>query len=171
MKNNDDLTKLGLRIRKAREGAGMTQNDLHFATGISITQISAYENGKRSIGIKTLSKIAHATGKTMDEIYEGGMETEPINRATNKGELIANCIDALCTEGVLALDIHEVIKLNDFDSGLFLRVGFANYEEILDDLVGKLIDFNRRKDDYPNPKSFKEQILAAAAKNINAVLP
>lgn len=67
----DNAIELGERIRKARENANLSQYNLHDLTDISVTQISAYENGKRNIGLQSLYKIARATGKTMDELYEG----------------------------------------------------------------------------------------------------
>ena len=67
----DNAIELGERIRKAWENANLSQYNLHDLTDISVTQISAYENGKRNIGLQSLYKIARATGKTMDELYEG----------------------------------------------------------------------------------------------------
>ena len=52
-----DNVLIGKRIREARIRAGLTQNRLHQITDISITQISAYENGNRNIGLTSLKKI------------------------------------------------------------------------------------------------------------------
>lgn len=47
-------------VRIKRENAGMTQADLALKTGISVTNISAIENGKRPIGVITAKKLSSA---------------------------------------------------------------------------------------------------------------
>lgn len=168
MVKDEENIKLGIRIKNARESANMTQFALYEKTGISTAQISAFENGRRSIGLQSLSKISNALGKTMDEIYNGGYEDRPISSATNKGELIVNCVDALFEEGVISYLYKE--KVNDFvDVGYeqYYKIGFRGYVDILDDLVSELYDFNSKKDSYPDPNSFKKQLLASAANRIN----
>jgi hypothetical protein len=49
----------------------------------------------------------------------------------------------------------------------YYRIGFSEFVDVLDDLVQKLKDFQDNKDNYPDPDSFKNQLLAAAAKQIN----
>ncbi len=165
-KKDDAL--IGARIKEAREKAGLTQKRLHEMTDISITQISAYENGNRSIGLSSLKKIADATGVAMDELYSGRNEERPLVVATNKGKLIINCITALFENGVISSLPKE--NPNDYvPCGMeyYYQIGFCNYVEILDDYVSKLTDFERNKDNYPNPKDFKSQLSEASAKMIN----
>ena len=165
---NLDL-ELGNRIKKARIAAGLTQAQLHELTKISITQLSNYENGSRNIGIDNLSKIAKATNKTIDEIYNGAQFERPIVTAKNKGELIVNCIAALVDEGVISSLPRE--NPNEFvgmGAEYYYRIGFSDYVYLLDEMVKKLVDFNLNKDDYPDPTNFKKQILAATAKQINS---
>ena len=169
MKNNENAVELGKRIRKAREEAKLTQYQLHDKTGISITQISAYENGNRNIGLQSLYKIAKATNKTMDEIYGGPKEARPIMSASNKGELIVNCVAALVDEGVITCLAKE--QPNDFvpmGTEYYFQIGFNNYVHYLDKMVKKLVDFNNDIDNYPDPENFKKQILAATVKQINS---
>jgi len=168
MKNKNDNILIGKRLKNAREGAKLTQSRLHDLTGISITQISAYENGNRNIGLTALKKIADATGTTMDELYTGKGEDKPIITSVNKGKLIINCINALFEENVIT--ILEKEKENDYlQMGFehYYQIGFYNYVDILDDFVKKIDDFEKNKNDYPNPFDFKNQIIEAASKKIN----
>lgn len=163
-----DNISIGKRIKEAREKAGLTQNRLHQLTNISITQISAYENGNRNIGLFSLKKIADATDTTMDELYSGKGEEKPLLTANNEGKLIINCITALFESGV----ITSLPKNNPNDfvpMGLeyYYQIGFCDYVEILDDYVRKLTDYEKNKENYPNPKDFKSQLAEASAKKIN----
>lgn len=167
MKNGKESKIVGERIRAARKKAGLTQRDLHELTGISITQISSYENGNRSIGLHSLKKIADATKTTIDDLYCGGSEYRPITCSTNIGKLIVNCVTTLFENGVITVlckDENEYVKTG---LGYFYQIGFDEDVDILDDLVKKLADFEANKEDYPNPEDFKKQIIEAASKKIN----
>lgn len=167
---NNGLKELGQRLKKAREDAKMTQFQLYEKTGISTTQISAYENGNKGIGLETLSKIAIATGKSMDELYIGSENMKPITSAKDEGEMIVNCINALFDVGVVQLNYKTRHSGNDFvidGAEFYYKIGFASYVEILDDMVRKLTDFEKNKNTYPDPNGFKKQILASATKQIN----
>ena len=160
--------ELGQRIRAIREKANLTQHDIYEKTKISTTQISAYENGKKNIGLQTIAKIAKALNVTIDFIYYGSPETRPISSATNKGELIVNCISALFDQCVVRPLVHQ--KENEYvnmGDETYYKIGFEKYVYILDDLVSKLEDFEMNKKNYPDPDSFRGQLLASAAKQIN----
>ncbi len=160
--------ELGKRIKSAREKLNMSQFSLYEKTGISTTQISAYENGKKCLGLQTLAKIASALGLSLDELYYGSASSKPISASANKGELIVNCIYALYEEGVIRPLIRQ--KANEYvgmGAEYYYRIGFSKFVDVLDDLVQKLKDFQDNKDNYPDPDSFKNQLLAAAAKQIN----
>lgn len=70
------------RIRKFREGRGLSTNDLSKLTGISQSTISKIENGKRKIDLEALEKIADAlkvsierlTGEAVSSIIEDRLE-------------------------------------------------------------------------------------------------
>jgi DNA-binding XRE family transcriptional regulator len=57
------LTFVSGRIRRAREEASMTQEQLEAATGLPQSHISRLENAVHSPSSLTLEKIAKATGK------------------------------------------------------------------------------------------------------------
>ncbi len=162
--------ELGNRIKEARLEANLAQAKLHELTGISITQLSNYENGSRNIGIENLSLIAKATNKTIDEIYFGSLSKKPIVSSSNKGELIVNCITALFAEGVIGLLPHENINEYICDHLQYTyRLAFKNYMFEIEDLVKKLDDFETNKENYKQPDNFKKQIMDASASLINKI--
>ena len=167
MEDNFSPTAIGQRIKKARLSAGLTQYQLYEITGIATSQISAYENGSRNIGLDTLYKIAKAANKTIDEIYVGSKANAPINKAESKGELIVNCVYALYKNKVIQRLVHEK---NDYvydGYEIYYKIGFADYVHILDDMIDKLDDLEENKSNYPNPSEVEKQILSMIAKRIN----
>jgi transcriptional regulator with XRE-family HTH domain len=60
------LATLGERIRKAREDAGMLQDDLAGRLGCDKSTISKYETNGRTPTPETLAKIADITGTSAD---------------------------------------------------------------------------------------------------------
>ena len=160
--------EMGERIKDAREKVNMTQHELYEKTGISTTQISAYENGKKSIGLQTLANIANALNVSIDELYSGSATKKPINKACNKGELITNCIVALYEAKVItALPRGRENKHVEMGMKYYYSIAFYDFVDILNDLVLKLKDFEGNINNYPNPESFKKQLIASAAKQIN----
>ena len=63
---HEDRARLGLRIRELREEKGMEARDLARLAGIDAANLSRIENGKYSVGLDILSKIAAAMGKKVD---------------------------------------------------------------------------------------------------------
>jgi transcriptional regulator with XRE-family HTH domain len=53
---------VGARIRAAREGAGLTQEDLARALGVTPGQVSHMELGRRAVMLHQLPAIARALG-------------------------------------------------------------------------------------------------------------
>jgi transcriptional regulator with XRE-family HTH domain len=60
--------KLGRRLKQLRLEAGLTQEKLGIATGLSQTYLSGIENGTRNPSIKTLDKIARALKVSISDI-------------------------------------------------------------------------------------------------------
>lgn len=162
--------EIGKRIRNAREKLNLSQYQLYEKTGISTTQISAYENGKKCIGLQSLAKIASALNLSLDDLYYGTASHKPISSSVNNGELIVNCVHALYEQGVIcALIRHVPDEYVGQGAEWYYRIGFGNYVGILDDLVKKLNSFDVDKKNYPDPDGFKKQLLAAAINQINAM--
>lgn len=59
---NDDRKRIGQRIREIREEKKLEAKHLALMTGITPANISRIEQGKHSVGIDILSKIADALG-------------------------------------------------------------------------------------------------------------
>lgn len=163
MKN--ESATVGERIKNRREELNMTQDKLHDLTDISITQISAYENDRKQIGLFSLGKIASALETSIDELYYGKPSERPITSSLNEGELIINCVYALYKRGVLGTKQYETD--NGYETRIMECVGINNYELVIDDLVSKLNDFNANKSDYTDPELFEKQLLQAAVNKIN----
>lgn len=161
-------TTTGERIREARENIGMTQAKLHELTGISVTQISNYENNLINVGIDNLAKIAKALKTSIDEIYYGSASKKPITSAANYGELIVNCVAALKDEKIIGTTYQKLS--NAYDVGILGRnkiVSFCKHQNSILELIQKLDDFETNKDNYSNPEEYKKMILDMTANKIN----
>ena len=55
-------TSIGKVLREMRQDAGVTQQELEKRTGITQTEISRYELGKRNITLRTLLRLTEALG-------------------------------------------------------------------------------------------------------------
>lgn len=62
--------KLGKRLKQLRVEAGLTQEKLGIASGISQAYISGVEKGTRNPSFKTLDKLAKAIGVTVNELTD-----------------------------------------------------------------------------------------------------
>lgn len=63
-----DIMTIGENIKKAREHAGMTQVDVHIATGIPVQTYKAYEAGTRPPPADRIGAIAKALKVSADEL-------------------------------------------------------------------------------------------------------
>ena len=65
----DIKQKIGLRIKKLREKADISQEELAFRANLDRTYINSVENGKRNISIVNIEKIAKALGISVSEFF------------------------------------------------------------------------------------------------------
>ena len=63
---HEDRTRIGARIRQIREERGIEARDLARLAGIDAANLSRIENGKYSVGLDILSRLATALGKKVD---------------------------------------------------------------------------------------------------------
>ena len=61
-----ERARIGARIRQIRIDRGIEARDLAKLAGIDAANLSRIENGKYSVGIDILSKIAASLGKKID---------------------------------------------------------------------------------------------------------
>ena len=62
----EDTVRIGNRIRQIREERGIEARDLARLVGIDAANLSRIENGRYSVGLDILSKIATSMGKKVD---------------------------------------------------------------------------------------------------------
>jgi transcriptional regulator with XRE-family HTH domain len=62
--------KLGVKIRVLRKAAGLTQEQLAEAAGVSVNFIGYVERGQRAPSIKTLEQIAQALNVPPKKLFE-----------------------------------------------------------------------------------------------------
>ena len=62
---------LGSRIRETRRSLGLSQFELAEDASISVTYLSYIENGKKSLSLDTLVRIATALNTTVDYLLIG----------------------------------------------------------------------------------------------------
>jgi Zn-dependent peptidase ImmA (M78 family)/DNA-binding XRE family transcriptional regulator len=75
---SDLYQAIGDRIRRARESAGVSQQDLARKIGYSSSAtISHFECGERKISIVDLQQIAHTLGLPTDYFLQDGLQLEP----------------------------------------------------------------------------------------------
>lgn len=70
---------IGDRVRKAREGKGMTQAELgsKLKTPVTATAISLYEKGDRDVGVEALTEIADILDVSFEFLAKGVTDQEP----------------------------------------------------------------------------------------------
>ena len=61
---------VGENIKRLREKAGMTQEDLAKVLGVTHSAISLIESDKRGINVKKADKIAAALGVTLNDLIK-----------------------------------------------------------------------------------------------------
>ena len=63
--------EFGQRIKKIRNGVGMSQEKFALEIGMDRTYYASVEAGKRNISLKNIKKIADGFGVTLSELFKG----------------------------------------------------------------------------------------------------
>lgn len=66
-----DMKSFGDRLRVARTAAGMTQEQLGFALGVTKSSVSAWENNRETPGFRLLPLLGSTLGRSLDELICG----------------------------------------------------------------------------------------------------
>jgi transcriptional regulator with XRE-family HTH domain len=86
----DFRTRLGSNLRRLREGAGLSQEDLMRIADVHRTQISKYERGETEPQAEILARLSRALGVSVEELFEGvGWQEDPprlVIRSTDTAE-------------------------------------------------------------------------------------
>ncbi len=67
---DSEIHRFAKNMKKLREAKGMSQGDIHRATGIDRAYISNLEAGKQNPTLETIGKIAGALGTTSDRLLK-----------------------------------------------------------------------------------------------------
>lgn len=70
IRDQEGLDLLGHKLRQVRERVGMTQEDLAFGAGISVSQVSRIENGIINPTVSTMFYIARALELPLSELFD-----------------------------------------------------------------------------------------------------
>lgn len=62
---------VGARVREIRIRAGLTQQELADALGLSFQQVQKYEKGANRMGASRLVEVARTLGCSLDDLFEG----------------------------------------------------------------------------------------------------
>ncbi|SKC85045.1 helix-turn-helix domain-containing protein [Ohtaekwangia koreensis] len=114
-KNNDKNSrkKFADRLKAIRESVNLSQEQIHYATGIIQTHISKIESGKISIGIDTVSTLSDFFGVEDFQLFQ---YDEPIP-----------------DPDLLRKNVHKYLLLHDINPHVFLKKSlmYAIREKIL----------------------------------------
>lgn len=163
-----DGNTIGRNIRTARDEKGLSQRQLSEKTEISQTQLSDYENGKKTPGLFTLAKLSLALEKSMDELFFGDASVSFISSAPDQGRLIANCVYQLWNHRVIHRHFSQEDELR-FGMSLHTApvVDLHYHSNAVERLLAMLDDFEGRKHTYNDPESYLEQLLDSTAREIS----
>lgn len=86
-----DYEAIGLRIKKARKKANMTQEELSNKVDLSVHFISNIENGSRKMSLETLISIANALDVSTDDLLCNNLVHAAHVYNKESQELFADC--------------------------------------------------------------------------------
>ena len=67
---DSETQRFAKNMKKLREAKGLSQGDIHRATGIDRAYISNLESGKQNPTLETIAKIAEALGISSGELLK-----------------------------------------------------------------------------------------------------
>lgn len=167
-KRKADNSSIGNNIKTLRKAKGFTQLNLSEKTGISTTAISAYENGKKTVGLFTLATFAKTLGCSMDDLYYG-VGPKRLTASSSEGELLVNCIVALWEKELYDFLPYET-RNNQGDYSISYRLSVIDVESIIEELINKLNDLKRDEQFYTDSEKVKQQYMTSAISKINSRL-
>ncbi len=67
---DSEIQRFAKNMKKLRGAKGLSQGDIHRATGIDRAYISNLEAGKQNPTLETIAKVAEALGVTSDQLLK-----------------------------------------------------------------------------------------------------
>jgi len=95
---------VGAKVRASRLLAGLSQEKLGAAVGVSFQQVQKYENGANRISASRLQKIAEALNAPLSSFFDGAISSEP----TEPSKL--DELNALSNEFLLTADGIRLLR-------------------------------------------------------------
>ena len=86
-----DYRDIGVRIRKARKAAGMSQERLAEAVGVGTTHISHIETGKVLPSMSVFISLLNVLQISADEVVAGNVERSEIQLMKAVQEILEDC--------------------------------------------------------------------------------
>jgi transcriptional regulator with XRE-family HTH domain len=81
----DSNQRFGVNVRRLRESAGLSQEELGQASGLHRTEISLLERAIRDPRLSTIAKVAQGLGVAPAELLEGLSCRAPSRRLEDEG--------------------------------------------------------------------------------------
>jgi transcriptional regulator with XRE-family HTH domain len=72
----NEMSPLGKRLKELREAAGLTQQDVAFRSGLSISIVSQIEQGLKDPRVSTVKALATALGVDAGALIDGQEKAE-----------------------------------------------------------------------------------------------
>lgn len=163
-----EKNNVGANIKKYRESQHKTQQQIAEAVNIQTSQLSAYENGKRTPNIDTLARIAKALEVSIDELYYGGSSSSQPGALLSEGHLIARAMSDLYNNGVLGrvvcgAETHDAYG----ETFRFNCITISGHLKAVDRLLKLLADLKNNRDTYSDPENRLNEICESVAKEID----
>lgn len=155
MSDSANASIIGKNIKAARTRKNWTQQTLAEKSGMTNTQISAYERGKKAPTLDSLATLSSSLEVSMDYLYFGDESESFINSAPNEGRQIVNSIYKLCDLGVIDLGTRH--------PGLDLKKHWTPIRRFLETLR----EFESIGDTYPDPESYLAMLKDSITNEIN----
>lgn len=86
-----DYRDIGIRIRKARKAAGMSQERLAEAVGVGTTHISHIETGKVLPSMSVFISLLNVLQISADEVVAGNVERSEVQLMKEVQEILETC--------------------------------------------------------------------------------
>lgn len=102
-----DYKDIGKRVKRERDGSGMTQEKLAELVNISVTHMSNIENGNTKLSLPVLMDIANALGCDADALLFGNLNNNKNAAAVYLSNLLEDCTQS---ERVIIIDTIQSLK-------------------------------------------------------------
>lgn len=105
-------TTIGARLRKAREGMGLTQEQVAGVLGVTRAEVSYYETGRREISLGKLVRLAALYGYDLEHfLRSGGLAANDVVIAIGAENLSSEDIEIVAWARGLVSDIAQLEML------------------------------------------------------------